>query len=94
MSSSSSRPSSVANPVAALRPLGQSVWLDFIRRSLISSGELAHLVAEDDLGGVTSNPAIFQKVIEGSNDYAPAIDEIVAEHPGLPAKDVYERLAV
>ena len=94
MSSPTSRPSSVANPVAALRQHGQSVWLDFIRRSLIASGELAHLVSEDDLGGVTSNPAIFQKVIDGSNDYAAAIEEIVAGQPGLAAKDVYERLAV
>jgi transaldolase / glucose-6-phosphate isomerase len=94
MSSPTSRPSSVANAVAALRQHGQSVWLDFIRRSLISGGELAHLVSEDGLGGVTSNPAIFQKVIDGSNDYASAIEEIVAGEPGLAAKDVYERLAV
>src|SRR5438034_9604500 len=68
--------SAVQNPVASLRQYGQSVWLDFIRRSLIAGGELKHLVAEDGLGGVTSNPAIFEKAIDGSNDYAAAIEEI------------------
>ena len=87
--------SSVAvNPVAALKHYGQSVWLDYIRRSLIASGELKRLVDEDGLGGVTSNPAIFEKAIDGSNDYASAIDEISKEDPGLGAKLVYERLAI
>jgi transaldolase len=85
--------SAVQNPVAALRDHGQSVWLDFIRRSLISGGELKRLVEEDGLGGVTSNPAIFEKAIGGSNDYAAAIDELSAQ-PGLPAKEAFEALAV
>ncbi len=84
----------VLNPVATLRSHGQSVWLDFIRRSLIAGGELRRLVDEDALGGVTSNPAIFEKAIDGSNDYAAAIHDISEEDPGLPAKQVYERLAV
>jgi transaldolase / glucose-6-phosphate isomerase len=82
------------NPVAVLKQYGQSVWLDYIRRSLIASGELKRLVDEDGLGGVTSNPAIFEKAIDGSNDYAAAIDEISREQPGLDAKHVYERLAI
>jgi len=69
------------------------VWLDFIRRSLIASGELARLVEDDALGGVTSNPAIFEKAIDGSNDYAQAIEEI-SDDPHLSPKTVYERLAV
>src|SRR5574341_1135081 len=85
--------SAVVNPVAALRDFGQSVWLDYIRRSLISGGELRRLVEVDGVGGVTSNPAIFEKAIAGSNDYAGAINEISVE-PGLPAKDVFEILAV
>ena len=68
--------SATVNPVAALKQYGQSVWLDYIRRSLITSGELRRLVDADGLGGVTSNPAIFEKAIDGSNDYAAAIDEI------------------
>jgi transaldolase/glucose-6-phosphate isomerase len=87
------RSSPAASPVASLRQYGQSVWLDFIRRTLITRGELARLVAEDELAGVTSNPAIFEKAIEGSDDYKAAIDEI-AEQPGLAPKEVYERLAV
>ena len=93
MSSASSRPSAVANPVAALTQYGQSVWLDFIRRSIIVGGELERLLEEDALGGVTSNPAIFEKAIDGSNDYASAIEQITHDEPGLPAKEVYERLA-
>jgi transaldolase/glucose-6-phosphate isomerase len=94
MSSPTSRPSAVANPVAALHTFGQSVWLDFIRRSLIVGGELKRMVEDDALGGVTSNPAIFEKAIDGSDDYRSAIDEISRDEPGLPAKAVYERLAV
>ncbi|MCZ6906892.1 MAG: transaldolase, partial [Deltaproteobacteria bacterium] len=58
------------NPLKALHGYGQSVWLDYIRRSLLTSGELARLIEEDGLRGVTSNPAIFEKAITGSTDYA------------------------
>jgi transaldolase/glucose-6-phosphate isomerase len=88
----SSRPA-LASPVAALRQYGQSVWLDYIRRSLITQGELKRLLDEDGLTGVTSNPAIFEKAIEGSNDYAASIDEL-SKDPHLGPKDVYEALAV
>jgi transaldolase/glucose-6-phosphate isomerase len=85
----------VANPVAALpQQYGQSVWLDFIRRSLISQGELKRMVDEDALGGVTSNPAIFEKAIDGSNDYQQALEQISQGDPSLKAKDVFELLAV
>ena len=57
------------NPLRALQVFGQSVWLDYIRRSLITSGELRRLIDEDGLRGVTSNPAIFEKAIAGSSDY-------------------------
>jgi transaldolase/glucose-6-phosphate isomerase len=79
--------------VAALRQYGQSIWLDFIRRSLIAGGELKQMVEQDALGGVTSNPAIFEKAIDGSNDYAAAIEEISAD-PDLEPKAVYEMLAI
>ena len=55
--------------LAALTAAGTSVWLDQIRRTLITSGELERLVREDSLRGVTSNPAIFEKAILGSTDY-------------------------
>ncbi len=61
------------NTLLRIRELGQSIWLDFIRRGLIASGELKQLVEEDGLRGVTSNPAIFEKAIDGSTDYAAAV---------------------
>jgi transaldolase len=58
------------NPLRRLAALGQSVWLDFIRRDELSpNGRIARLIAEDDLRGVTSNPAIFEKAIHGSAAY-------------------------
>ena len=57
------------NPLRALQTFGQSVWLDYIRRSLITSGELRRLIDEDGLRGVTSNPSIFEKAVAGSADY-------------------------
>src|SRR4029453_5078319 len=92
MNAPSSDSTTVANPCPALRQYGQSVWLDFIRRSLITSGELKRLVDDDGLGGVTSNPAIFEKAIDGSADYSTAIQEISDRHPVLDAKPIYERL--
>ena len=80
------------NPVANLRQYGQSVWLDFLRRRLIDTGELGRLIAEDGLTGVTSNPAIFQKAIEGNDDYAAPIAEI-AKDRALSPRQVFEKLA-
>jgi transaldolase/glucose-6-phosphate isomerase len=80
------------NPLKALNEYGQSVWLDYIRRSLITSGELLRLVEEDGLKGVTSNPAIFEKAITGSTDYTDALIAL-QQQEGLDAKAVYEQLA-
>ena len=94
MGSTPSGSAVATNPIAALsRQYGQSVWLDYIRRSLIANGGLARMVEEDALGGVTSNPAIFEKAIDGSDDYAGAI-EALSKDAGLTAKEVYESLAV
>ena len=78
--------------LAALTAAGTSVWLDQIRRGMIESGELARMVREDSLRGVTSNPAIFEKAILGSPDYDEDIAEAASE--GLSAREVYRRLAV
>ncbi|HXI95233.1 MAG TPA: bifunctional transaldolase/phosoglucose isomerase, partial [Candidatus Acidoferrum sp.] len=64
------------NPIKELRNLGQSLWLDNIRRQLISSGELARL-RDEGLTGVTSNPTIFEKAVSGSTDYDEAMVELV-----------------
>lgn len=81
------------NPLVQLAEYGQSVWLDYIRRSLITGGELQRLIAEDGLRGVTSNPAIFAKAITGSNDYVQALESLSARK-NLDAKALYESLAV
>src|SRR3990170_137302 len=81
------------NPLRELEKLGQSVWLDYIRRSLITSGELKRMVEEDGLRGVTSNPAIFEKAIAGSSDYKEALKSL-SQEKGLDAKAIYERLAI
>src|SRR6516165_2809837 len=80
------------NPLRALQVFGQSVWLDYIRRSLITSGELHRLIEEDGLRGVTSNPSIFEKAITGSSDYRAILEQ--SEARALDAKTLYERLAV
>src|SRR6516225_9937036 len=80
------------NPLRALQVFGQSVWLDYIRRSLITSGELHRLIEEDGLRGVTSNPAIFEKAITGSSDYCAVLEQ--PDIRTLDAKTIYERLAI
>lgn len=77
--------------LADLLALGQSIWLDFIRRSLLDSGEMAALVA-DGVRGMTSNPAIFEKAIAGSNEYDAEIT--VLARRGLSEEAIYETLAV
>src|SRR5712675_941265 len=80
------------NPLLELQKQGQSVWLDYIRRSVITSGELDRLIDEDGLRGVTSNPSIFEKAIAGSSDYKDILEAPDARL--LDAQDLYERIAV
>jgi len=81
------------NPLKALVAFGQSVWLDYIRRNLITSGELKRKIDEDGLRGVTSNPAIFEKAITGSTDYTQALQEL-EKRTDLDAKGIFEQLAI
>jgi transaldolase/glucose-6-phosphate isomerase len=81
------------NAIANLRGLGQSVWLDYIRRGLISSGELKRMVEEDGLAGVTSNPAIFEKAIVGSKDYVDLLEELRAQKT-WSIMALYEEVAI
>ena len=69
------------NPLKELLAQGQSVWLDYIRRDLIRTGELKRLVEEDGIRGVTSNPTIFEKAIAGSTDYDDALRALLAKDP-------------
>ena len=82
----------IGNPLRALGIFGQSVWLDYMRRSLITSGELRRLIDEDGVRGVTSNPAIFEKAIAGSSDYTEALR--APEARTLDGRSLYEMLAV
>src|SRR3954449_7234019 len=72
--------------------LGTSIWLDQIRLNLIESGELERLVKYESLRGVTSNPAIFEKAILGSDDYDDLIEEDAGK--GHDARAIYEHVAV
>jgi transaldolase len=80
------------NPLLKLQSFGQSIWMDFIRRETIVSGELTQLIEEDGLRGVTSNPSIFEKAIAGSHDYDDAIRALAVE--GKPADQIYNALTV
>ena len=71
-----------ANPLRKLADLGQSVWLDYIRQSLLSSGELQRLIHDDGLRGITSNPAIFEQAIAGSREDADLIGDLHARRLG------------
>jgi len=72
---------------------GQSIWLDFLRRGMLKSGELKKMVAEG-VRGLTSNPSIFQKAVCESNDYAADISAILHDKQGIGAVALYEQLAV
>jgi transaldolase/glucose-6-phosphate isomerase len=80
------------NPLTRIATFGQSIWLDYIRRHLLSSGELGRLIEEDGLGGVTSNPNIFEKAITGSHDYDDGIRGLALE--GRSVQETYEGLVV
>jgi transaldolase/glucose-6-phosphate isomerase len=81
------------NPLKDLLKYGQSVWLDYIRRDLITTGELKRLIEEDGLRGMTSNPTIFEKAIAGSTDYADILASLKDRHD-LDAKARYEIIAI
>ncbi len=80
------------NPLVRLGELGQSPWYDYITRDLVTTGELARLIAEDGLRGMTSNPTIFEKAIAGSRLYD---DDIRAQaDAGRSPREIFEHLAV
>jgi transaldolase/glucose-6-phosphate isomerase len=81
-----------ANPLKALLAYGQSPWMDYIRRDLLTSGELQKYIDNDGLRGMTSNPAIFEKAIVGSNLYADIVTSPEAKNLG--AKAVFDKIAI
>jgi transaldolase / glucose-6-phosphate isomerase len=85
--------SKVTNPLQALLGYGQSMWLDYIRRDLITSGTLKTMIADDGLRGMTSNPAIFEKAIAESSLYDDILKEL-ASRTDLDTKAHYEQIAI
>src|SRR3954463_6491648 len=78
--------------LAALTAAGTSIWLDQLSRGLLETGELARMVEEDSLQGVTSNPAIFEKSILGSADYDDDLKRLADE--GKSAREIYRAIAL
>jgi len=81
------------NPLKELLNFGQSVWLDYIRRDLLTSGELKRLIDEDGLRGMTSNPTIFEKAIAGGTLYDDLLNSL-RSRTDLDAKGRFEVLAI
>ena len=80
------------NPLLQLHALGQSIWLDQMSRSLLTTGGLKRLIDEDGLRGVTSNPTIFQKAISGSQDYAEQLEKLA--RGGSNVSQIYEEIVL
>ncbi len=80
------------NAPIALKLLGQSIWYDNIRRSLLEDGTLMDMIERREIYGVTSNPSIFQKAISGSDDYDADLQTM--SWAGLSARDMFYKLAV
>ncbi|RAK00160.1 transaldolase [Larkinella arboricola] len=81
-----------ANRVKQIHEFGQSIWLDFIDRKIMDSGELQKLIDEDGVRGITSNPAIFEKAISSSSDYDEDIKKGAKEDKSN--EDIFYGLAV
>jgi transaldolase / glucose-6-phosphate isomerase len=81
------------NPLKALLDYGQSMWLDYIRRDLFTSGKLKQMIANDGLRGMTSNPAIFEKAIADSSLYDDML-KALASRKDLDATGRFEQLAI
>ncbi|HUZ75229.1 MAG TPA: bifunctional transaldolase/phosoglucose isomerase [Stellaceae bacterium] len=81
------------NPLKQLESCGQSPWLDYLKRSLIGTGELRTLIERDGLKGVTSNPSIFEKAIGETDEYADALNQFQA-HADHSVSAIYEHLAI
>jgi transaldolase/glucose-6-phosphate isomerase len=81
------------NPLQALLSYGQSIWLDYIRRDLITSGSLKKMIDDDGLRGMTSNPAIFEKAIGDSSLYDDMLKQL-ASRKDLDTTGRYEQIAI
>jgi len=78
------------NPLLKMETFGQSLWMDFLRRSMLKTGELERLIAGDGVSGITSNPSIFDKAIAGSHDYDESIRRLALA--GRTEAEIYQTL--
>lgn len=83
-----------ANPLRLAEAQGQAIWLDYIRRSILTGGELKRLVDEDGLSGVTSNPTIFEKAIAGSTDYDEQLRSLLADEAEIDDAALFDAIAI
>src|SRR5919108_5549246 len=81
-----------SNPVLDLESFGQSIWMDFISRGTISSGQLQQWIENDGISGVTSNPSIFEKAITESDDYNESIRDLIMK--GMTSEEIFRLLTV
>jgi transaldolase len=82
------------NSLRQLQDCGQSIWLDYIRRDLITSGEFQRLVEEDGVHGVTSNPTIFDKAIAAGTTYDDALRLLLSTDPDRDTQTLFESLEI
>jgi transaldolase len=82
------------NSLKQLQDRGQSIWLDYIRRDLLTSGEFQRLVEEDGVHGVTSNPTIFDKAIASGTAYDDALRLLLSTDPDRNAQLLFEKLEI
>ncbi|MFK7857465.1 MAG: transaldolase [Granulosicoccus sp.] len=85
--------SNASNSMAETYALGQSLWLDYIQKSLLD-GDLQKMIHEDRLMGLTSNPAIFEQAIANTNEYDQAIIDIVAAQPHITELELFNQLSI
>ena len=81
-----------SNPLLDLESFGQSIWMDFISRGTITSGQLQQWIEQDGVSGVTSNPSIFEKAITESDDYDESIRDLTAK--GMTSEEIFQSLTV
>ncbi len=82
------------NPLVAAHKEGQSLWLDFIQRSMLNDGELEKLIQQDGIRGITSNPSIFEAAIANTDEYDPQIRTILEADSTIDALGIFKQLAV
>src|SRR5438874_11234765 len=80
------------NSLREVEALGQSIWLDYMRRDLVTSGQLHRLIQADGLSGITSNPTIFEKAISTDSEYDSAIQKFLNASPEIDSATLFEQI--